>query len=376
MKVFLEKIFISISLLFILSLPFFFGNFRATESKRQAYKTDFSQCKDYDCFTKELKADLKGNGIKPMLSNLQSLSTSNDVVKSYCHSIAHELGREAFDLNSGDIGTIFKEGDTTCWSGFYHGALEKAFAKSKNLVETANSLCTSENGVSGSFLYYQCLHGLGHGLSVRFDNEIYQALGVCEKLNDDYQQRSCYGGVFMENYAANPTTGHFPKYLEDSDPIAPCNKVDSKFKYNCYQLVSIQILKLNKYNFGEAFKTCENSDQGFVEVCYQSVGRDISGYFAEDSDKTLAACALGNSVAEKECVWAVASDSVYSKSSEKYVVETCKKAKESTKYSCYQAAGMGIGLLYENRESRLKACSIMERNYITVCEQAAGVGIT
>lgn len=324
-----------------------------------------------DCYTDNLKEVLHKDGIKTALTSLADLTKVNTTVNNYCHSFAHVLGREAYDQTGGDIGKIFTEGNTTCWSGFIHGALEKAFSKSTDLAQTANDLCTEKHGVKGSFLYYQCLHGLGHGLSARYNNEIYLALGICEKLADSYQQNSCYGGVFMENYAAD-NINHKTKYTDSLDPIAPCNKVEEKFKYNCYQLVSIQILRLNSYNFAQAFQTCEKSEGAYLDVCYQSVGRDVSGYNAEDPTKSLADCALGNLRAEEQCIRAVAMDSVYSKASANFVGTTCSQAKEILKTACYQAAGSGISALLDNITDRVVACGKFEKNYIETCEVAAG----
>lgn len=321
----------------------------------------------YRCYKQVFKSYIDQAGIKPALESLLSLSNQNDLVKASCHSLAHDLGREAYVLTQGNIGKIFKEGNTTCWSGFYHGALEKAFSRSENLPKTAAELCTVKNGVTGSFLYYQCLHGLGHGLAARFDNEIYQALDVCKTLADSYQQNSCYGGVFMENYVANPEVGHSSKYLDNNDPIAPCNKVEQIYKYNCYQLVSIQILKLNGYNFGQAFQTCESAEKDFISVCYQSVGRDISGYTAEDPVRAVNFCAEGNSIAETECIKAVVSDSVYSKSSEKNVQKICDLVNNSQKSSCYSSAGVAINVLYDKIEAKKQACRTFPSDFQEYC---------
>ncbi len=334
-----------------------------------------SACKTnqtYDCYKKAFVASIKGGDIKGSLVALTTLNDENQTVKQFCHSLAHDLGRTAYDEVKGDLGKIFKDGTTACWSGFYHGALEKAFSHSKDLAQTARDICTADHGVSGSFLTYQCLHGLGHGLSARFDNEIYSALNICEQLETTYEQDSCYGGVFMEIYVADGIN-HKTKYVDTNDPIAPCNKVDTKFKYNCYQLVSIQILKLNSYNFGEAFKTCDNSDTGYIEVCYQSVGRDISGYVSENYDQALDYCATGNLTAEKICVMAVSTDSVYSRSAPDNAKIICTKAKDYLKEACYQAAGSSIQVLYDDKSKRLEACQLYEKKYQMICKQAAGI---
>lgn len=337
------------------------------EAKAADFNDPCSRDQSYNCYRAALTQYITKVGLKPAVEQLGKLNSKNQTVNHFCHSLAHDLGRAAYDQTKGNIGQIFREGNTQCWSGFYHGALERAFSRSQDLSVTVNSLCTEENGIVGTFLYYQCLHGLGHGLSVRFDNEIYQALDVCQKMPDTYQQSSCFGGVFMENFAADGIN-HQTKYLDPTDPIAPCNSVPENQKYTCYQLISIPILKANNYNFQEAFNTCEKSETNYVKVCYQSVGRDISGYTAEDPNRSLGYCAQGNLEAEIECIKAVASDSVYSKSSEKYVLTICEKVKSSLKNYCYLAAGSGINVLYNSLEDKREACQLFPSQYRQVCE--------
>lgn len=327
---------------------------------------------DYPCYKKEFVSLIKNSGIKPVLVALASLNNSNQVVRQYCHSLAHDLGRTAYDLTDGDFGQIFTKGDTTCWSGFFHGALEKAFKNSTNLAKTARSICTTKHKVVGSFLTYQCLHGLGHGLSARFDNEIFSALHVCEALETSYEQNSCFGGVFMENYVADGIN-HQTRYTDVTDTLAPCNKVADKYKFNCYQLVSIQILKVNGYDFASAFKTCQRADSAYVEICYQSVGRDIAGYTAENYDQALADCSLGNETAERICVMAVATDSVYSRSSPNNAQIICSKTKLNLKAACYEAAGASIAVLYDERNKKIAACNLYDSSYQITCKVAAGV---
>jgi hypothetical protein len=348
---------------------------KTSESKPLPKPTAEKICKNdqsYTCFKNAIVADLKSLGIKSTLSELDSLNNSNATVRQYCHSLVHDLGREAYEQTAGNLGKIFTEGTTTCWSGFYHGALERAFGKTTDLAKTAQGICTSENGVSGTFLNYQCLHGLGHGLSARFDNEIFSALAVCEQLDSEYSQKSCYGGVFMENYVADGIN-HQIRYVSAEDPIAPCNKVSEKFKYNCYQLVSIQILRLNSYNFEDAFKTCEKSDLNYINVCYQSVGRDVAGYVAEDWDRAVQYCALGNSEAQRACIASVSTDSVYSRASGKNAKVFCQKVKLELKKNCYEAAGQSLAVVFSDKKKRIEACESYERDYVKFCKQAASV---
>ena len=48
-------------------------------------------------------------------------------------------------------------------------------------------------------LRFQCLHGLGHGLTANAEHDIFRALRLCDALEGDWDRGSCYSGVFMEN---------------------------------------------------------------------------------------------------------------------------------------------------------------------------------
>ena len=45
-----------------------------------------------------------------------------------CHRIAHALGAGALAHYHGEVGAAFADGSAVCWSGYYHGILERAFA--------------------------------------------------------------------------------------------------------------------------------------------------------------------------------------------------------------------------------------------------------
>ena len=55
-----------------------------------------------------------------------------------------------------------------CWSGYYHGILERAFAgvSEEELPAVSRRLCSSDQVRRSDFVAYQCVHGLGHGLMI------------------------------------------------------------------------------------------------------------------------------------------------------------------------------------------------------------------
>ena len=84
-------------------------------------------------------------GAKPALRELASHIGRGDPIDGDCHRIAHSVGYGELLRVDGKVGKAFAEGDSTCWSGYFHGVLERAFAGVPNsrLSKVATGLCTS-----------------------------------------------------------------------------------------------------------------------------------------------------------------------------------------------------------------------------------------
>ena len=63
-----------------------------------------------------------------------------------CHRIAHALGAGGLAHYDGDVGSAFVDGSAVCWSGYYHGILERAFAgvSEEDLPAVSRRLCASD----------------------------------------------------------------------------------------------------------------------------------------------------------------------------------------------------------------------------------------
>jgi hypothetical protein len=108
----------------------------------------------------------------------------------------------------------------------------------ESVPKELNSICSNLPGRdTRSFNYYNCVHGLGHGLMYVEGHNLFKALELCDKLTDDWDSESCYGGVYMENVIANGKD-HISKYLKEDDLLYPCNVVDEKYKQQCYLMQS------------------------------------------------------------------------------------------------------------------------------------------
>lgn len=286
---------------------------------------------NYSCYENYYTDLVKKQGIKNAFDDLRMRYQKDSFVKSVCHPLVHVLGRTATEKLK-TPSEAFKEGDNFCSSGYYHGVLEGIASKlgRQNLLAKLDSICTDIKGKNvHSIDYYNCVHGLGHGLMAITDDELFESLNYCDRLTGRWEQLSCGGGVFMENIIADGITGHKTKYLKANDLLYPCNETPEKYIGSCYLMQSSYILKTNGFNFEKTFETCSRAEGIYKNSCYASLGRDVSGFTISDTQATARICLLGKNQEQKlGCLQGAARDFVYYFSSDKRAKELCNSLED------------------------------------------------
>jgi hypothetical protein len=194
------------------------------------------------------------------------------------------------------VAEAFQHGDVFCWSGYYHGIMEAMVAKIgiKNLPGELNSVCANISGkVTYNFDYYNCVHGLGHGIMALLDDEVFDSLHMCDNLTGSWEQQSCYSGVYMQNIIDNTNvadTDNVVKYLKPDQPLYPCTAVDDKYKGQCYLGQTSYALQVDNYDFARVFALCEGVAQPYRDICNQSLGRDAANQARHDAQTTTKTC--------------------------------------------------------------------------------------
>ncbi len=202
------------------------------------------------------------------------------------------MGRRAYDLFGGES---FKSCGIECHSGCRHGATEAFFAANgtTDLIDSLHTLCGDEAG--NRFHMHQCIHGIGHGLMAWYDYKIYDALEACDLIRQQYHQKSCYSGVFMENVVGGIVQDeqaeggvHYTQYLND-DPHYPCNAVKEKYKHECYWLQTDHMHRLLG-DFDAVGIACADAPEHFRFACFHSMGRTVSGQMLLDPVQSRKVC--------------------------------------------------------------------------------------
>lgn len=320
----------------VLSLNLIWTTQKVLESK------DFS-CRslDYKCYETHYSNLVRTNGVKDAFKDLKDRYDNDSSVKTFCHPLVHAIGR-ASSLKFANISEAFLQGDNFCSSGYYHGVLEGIAGKMgrDNLLASLNSICSDIRGKNVYSLdYYNCVHGLGHGLMAITDDELFESLTYCDKLTGDWEQKSCASGVFMENIVADGIS-HTSKFLKKDDLLYPCNSTPEKYIGTCYFLQSSYIFRQNNFDFSKTFDVCARAESdSYRSLCYQSLGRDASGFTISDISKTKKICFLGKNFEQRlGCFIGAARDFKYyfngTKEAKKFcesgevpsIIEACLKA--------------------------------------------------
>ncbi|MDP3794281.1 MAG: hypothetical protein Q8R07_06100 [Candidatus Uhrbacteria bacterium] len=235
-------------------------------------------------------------GTVAALADMKSRYDSDGRVKGECHQLTHIVGRAAaakYDRAS----EAFAHGDSLCWSGYYHGVMEgivQRSGKSSLTSSVLDGICSDIPGKERfSFDYYNCVHGLGHGIMNLRANNVFESLDNCDALTGGWEQSSCAGGVYMENVIADGRE-HSSAYLHPDDPLYPCNASPEKHRTTCYLMQTSYMLKITGNDFAKVFDLCLGAGEAYLDICYQSLGRDASGQSVSDVARTKATCMLGN----------------------------------------------------------------------------------
>ncbi len=314
-------------------------------------------------------------GPKAALAVFDRDMRQNKAVESDCHRIAHTIGSASLARNDGNVARTFAQGSASCWSGYYHGILERAFSgitTPSGLGRVARGVCDDNYIRQNTYLYYQCVHGLGHGLMLQTGYNMPLALNICDRLATGWDQTSCSGGVFMENISSS--YGFHSPWLRAKDLVYPCDSriVKTKFKVYCYLMVTSRILQANGYNWQKAAKICRGVEHAWVATCFQSYGRDASGFTRQNPPEILRLCRIAGS-GQSDCIYGASRDMTSNYAGGREASGLCKRAPKGERARCFSGIGTILGSLHASSEGRRSACADVARHYLRACLDGAGV---
>lgn len=320
------------------------------------------------CVEDKLVATLQRDGAEKALARLAELDSANPVIHADCHPITHTLGHEGYK-KYGTIPEALAHGDMVCFAGYFHGVLEVGIPDVKNLEGELARFCDAFPVSTKGFQRYQCVHGLGHGLTTSYAYDIFEPLRLCDLLSTRWDQTSCGGGVFMEN--ANPGQSDSPPHVHKDDPVYPCRNVSKKHEGMCLSMTSAIVIR-GGGDIGDAFRECQTFEGSDERVaCYRGVGRAITGWTSYNAKESISLCLAGPKEATEECLNALARGFVTNFAKPSAATPICSAVPSAYQKSCFRALGGLVSSLSNDPSDWRRECERAAPGFAEDCYQAA-----
>jgi cytochrome c553 len=308
------------------------------------------------------------------LEKLASMQASDPTIAGACHPISHKIGAGGLLHYKGDVGKAFAAGNGTCGSGYYHGLLQWKLAgvASDQVATVSRSVCTNPEIKANAFNYYQCNHGLGHGLMLYTALDLPKALDYCHELPES-ESIMCSGGVFMENQSSS--FGLHSKWLSKKNLLFPCNSkyVQRNDKLYCYLLITSHILPEVNGDWKKTANWCRKSEQAWIRYCFESYGRDVAGSAGRDPRGMENLCAMAGS-GEKDCIYGAARDVMNNDAQDPRGKAFCETVKPKFRGYCFFAIGTILGTQHADTAGKQAACEQFAKGEdLRQCLAGAGV---
>jgi len=298
-----------------------------------------------NCYRDYFAEVMRNEGADVAVAEIATLSESDDYVARDCHQVVHDLGNDAAE-HYGDVGIALTYEGSACWSGYYHGVVEYAISQfnGTELFDEMPNICTTAAEREYSFTHYNCVHGLGHGVMLNTDGDLFGSIPYCETLPDRWELSSCVGGAIMENVVS--AQQGIQTDLRTDDLIYPCNVIGDDYVDECFAMQTSWMLYNLGYadeNFAEAFAICDTVRTDMVDNCYRSMGRDISGSSLLEVSRIVRLCSLGDPAYQEECFVGASLNAVYNDHGTAMATALCEAIPARMQDACYAARDRAAG---------------------------------
>jgi hypothetical protein len=366
------------------------------------------------CVERALYAVLEHSGVPRAMATLDRLAEEEPDVRREAHGLAHALGIAAY-RNPETVAATFASCPNTQISGCYHGVIQGYFldvARRNGTVTGADLDALCEPHRQNAPLYGQCTHGIGHGLMALLNHQVPAALERCDQLKLEFSRESCYGGVFMENIVAVTHPEHTAeshaaisheaaggghegmdhgamagmdhgahgaaaagtwKPLDRDDPLYPCTAVAEKYHHQCYLIQTSAILPTVNGDPARTAQICSTAPGRMAEVCYASLGRDLTAYAGRDPRATAELCARSGPVALVSCIRGAAVSLVDVSANPADGFALCRVAPAAAKQGCYGDVAVTLHGHLPDPARREAMCATVEADFVEQCRASAGL---
>ncbi len=353
------------------------------------------------CYQLNLTPVASAGKVRMAMGTLDELGKMDESVRRDGHVLAHAIGIAA-GKRSRDITASFPQCSESFQSGCYHGIIQAYFSGLDSIGATeTNALCQPfRQNPADRWMRFQCVHGMGHGLTMLYGHELPRGLAGCDLLTDDWDRHSCYGGAFMENIvnvqmphhpaselANNSASDHVHdsmegmegmagmahtsptfKPLDPANPLYPCSALPDRYLTACYEMQTSVMLYENHGDIASAARSCDTAPVKMRATCYVSLGRDVSSYSGQNHAEAIRMCSLGTEKYQPWCYYGLVKNIIDLNARPDDGMAMCRDVvSPGNKAECYSAVGEEIWVLDPTTEGRTRLCSKAEPAYLDSC---------
>ncbi|HEV7388079.1 MAG TPA: hypothetical protein VGN73_05635 [Gemmatimonadaceae bacterium] len=348
---------------------------------------------DYStCIGDGLAALSSAGNIALALGTLDRIVHSDPSLILLGHPLAHALGY-AVRSTPATATALLSECDDRYQSGCYHGILQRYFDARVGMPIAQSVLVAPCDGLRGTreqFRLFDCLHGTGHGLMMYHRYDANASLKDCDRLTSDWDQHSCYSGVFMEhNMGARMQLFGEGKYgmhrhampaenvvlFKPNDLHYPCDATPDRYRRECYELQPDLILPAVKQDYLKAGAVCDGAGSpDLVRSCYVGLGRNASGAAAFQYAGIRKRCDLGSPAGRPFCYRGAVRHLAYAPSELPRGIAFCKSLpRGEDRASCWDGVGLQVSGFFSDAASRREACQADDAGDLAACAEGAGL---
>ncbi len=240
------------------------------------YKQANTDChkNDWPCFENELFGFTMTYGPKAAVDTFTLLKQRNDIPPTVdAHHFVHHIGHHTAMAFGSNL-QAFKLCPTDFDYGCLHGFFQYALSEGGMTEAAAAGICKQlrKDSTALDKTKYECYHGFGHGVMMHEDHDLMKSLAVCDNLRFSLGQDGCWQGVFMENVDVAEEGAWQKGMFSMQDPLAPCDKVEDKYQYECFINHSGWLMKFFGNDMTKGAQACLKAPPAQVDTCLQTLG--------------------------------------------------------------------------------------------------------
>ena len=215
------------------------------------------------CWQETVRELLSKKGISETFNYLETNSKTDGKFAAACHGLAHEIGKEAYQIYKNSHDGAFSAKAFYCGYGFYHGFMEALLIDTKDISMAQEYCKLAQEKLNGYTVDAAgaCYHGIGHGLVGDVPSPetwgnpqavVQPGLDICSQIFKNKQDLfRCASGAFnaLEIHEGSKLYG---LEYDENDVFSICKQQKEEFKRSCYPQFVVPLLKMKKNHIEKA----------------------------------------------------------------------------------------------------------------------------